>query len=145
MVVYSAQRSGEDITKAHYGYHFPLHCGSKGKVLLAFEDQAFIDTYLRRDLERLTSETVTDPAIIRDELTSIRESGLALTIGDVQPFTGSMAAPIRDVSGRAISALCFVFRKGVARNSARREELQDQLIHIAHSISIDLGWRPGQR
>ena len=36
--IYSAQRLAEDITKAHYGYHFPLHCGSKGQVLLAYEE-----------------------------------------------------------------------------------------------------------
>ena len=38
VAIYSAQRLAEDITKAHYGYHFPLHCGSKGQVLLAYED-----------------------------------------------------------------------------------------------------------
>ena len=37
VAIYSAQRLAEDITKAHYGYHFPLHCGSKGQVLLAYE------------------------------------------------------------------------------------------------------------
>ena len=63
----------------------------------------------------------------------------------MQPFTGSLAAPINDASGRVVSALCFVFRKALARNDKRREELLDQLIHTAHSISFDLGWRPGQR
>ncbi|MBA3520438.1 MAG: IclR family transcriptional regulator, partial [Rhizobiales bacterium] len=145
VVVYSAQRPGDDITKAQYGYHFPLHCGAKGRVLLAFEDAAFIDNYLKRDLERLTGDTVTDPKLIRDGLARIRESGLAFTVGDVQPFTGSMAAPIRDGSGRVVTALCFVFRKALARSDKQRGQLQDRLIHTAHSISIDLGWRPGKR
>jgi DNA-binding IclR family transcriptional regulator len=144
VAVYSAQRLTEDITKAHYGYHFPLHCGSKGQVLLAYEEPAFIEAYLARDLERLTSETITDPHVLRARLAEIREAGFALTVADVQPFTGSMAAPIRDASGRVATALCYVFRKALARNNARREELQDHLIHTAHSISIDLGWRPGQ-
>ncbi|HET7717682.1 MAG TPA: IclR family transcriptional regulator [Bauldia sp.] len=144
VAIYSAQRLAEDITKAHYGYHFPLHCGSKGQVLLAHEDPDFIDAYLRRDLERLTSETITDPAVLRGELAKIRRAGMALTVADVQPFTGSMSAPIRDASGKVVASLCFIFRKVLLRNDKRREELQDQLMHMAHSISIDLGWRPDQ-
>jgi DNA-binding IclR family transcriptional regulator len=142
VAIYSAQRLADDITKAHYGYHFPLHCGSKGQVLLAYEEPAFIEAYLKRDLERLTSETITDPAALRAELAKIRRAGMALTVADVQPFTGSMAAPIRDGTGKVVASLCFIFRKALARNDTRREELQDHLMHIAHSISIDLGWRP---
>ncbi|MCB1502655.1 MAG: IclR family transcriptional regulator [Bauldia sp.] len=144
VAIYSAQRLAEDITKAHYGYHFPLHAGSKGQVLLAYEDPDFIDAYLRRDLERLTSETITDPAVLRAELAKIRRAGMALTVADVQPFTASMAAPIRDGAGKVVASLCFIFRKVLLRNEKRREELQDQLMHMAHSISIDLGWRPDQ-
>jgi DNA-binding IclR family transcriptional regulator len=145
VVTYSAQRLAEDITKAHYGFHFPLHCGSKGRVLLAFEEPGFIAAYLERDLERLTAETITDPEALRAELQRIREEDFSLTIGDVQPFTGSMATPIRDASGRVVAALCFVFRKTLTRNEKRREDLRDRLIQMAHSISIDLGWRPQHR
>ena len=145
VVTYSAQRLAEDITKAHYGFHFPLHCGSKGRVLLAFQDPAFIAGYLARDLERLTSETITDPKELRAELQRIRAEDFSLTIADVQPFTGSMAAPIREASGRVVAALCFVFRKKLVQNQKRREDLRDRLIHMAHSISMDLGWRPQTR
>jgi DNA-binding IclR family transcriptional regulator len=145
VAIYSAQRLAEDITKAHYGYHFPLHCGSKGQVLLAYEEPSFIDAYLKRNLERLTSETITDPDTLRATLGRIRSAGMALTVADVQPFTGSMAAPIRDGSGMVVASLCFIFRKTLLRNAKRREALQDQMIHMAHSISIDLGWRPDKR
>jgi DNA-binding IclR family transcriptional regulator len=70
---------------------------------------------------------------------------MALTVGDVQPFTGSMAAPIRDGSGHVVASLCYVFRKSLLKNDKRMEELKDRIIHTAHSISFDLGWRPGQR
>ncbi|WP_379067423.1 IclR family transcriptional regulator [Mesorhizobium sp. UC22_110] len=144
VAIYSHQRVDEDITKAHYGYHFPLHCGSKGQVLLAHESPSFIDEYLGRDLERLTPDTITDPAQLRDILETIRHDGFSLTVADVQPFTGSLAAPIRDADGTVISTLCFVFRKALAKNTARREDLTDKLLQASQSISIDLGWRPGQ-
>jgi DNA-binding IclR family transcriptional regulator len=145
VAIYSHQRVDENITKAHYGYHFPLHCGSKGHVLLANEDSTFIEAYLKRDLERLTAATITDPAVLRETLAKVREMDLSLTIADVQPFTGSISAPIRDDSGKVIACLCFVFRKALAQNDKKRDELQEQLIHTAHSISIDMGWHPGQR
>lgn len=145
VAIYSHQRVSEDITKAHYGYHFPLHCGSKGLVLLANEDKSFIDDYLKRDLERLTPDTIIDATQLATVLNDVRRDGLSLTVGDVQPFTGSISAPIRDGNARTIACICFVFRKSLARNVKRLDDLKDKLLQATHSISIDLGWRPGQQ
>jgi DNA-binding IclR family transcriptional regulator len=145
VAIYSHQRVDEDITKAHYGHHFPLHCGSKGHILLANEDPAFVDAYLKRDLERLTPETITDVPTLREVLKKVREADFSLTVADVQLFTGSMSAPVRDASGKVIACLCFVFRKTLLKNEKRRDEMQEKLLQAAHSISLDLGWRPGQR
>jgi len=143
VAIYSHQRAEEDITKAQYGYHFPLHCGSKGLVLLANEDADFIEEYLARDLERLTPDTVMDPKRLRTLLKQVKTEGISLTVGDVQPFTGSIAAPIHDASGRVIACVSFVFRKAVAKNTKRLDALRDLLLETTHSISLDLGWRPG--
>lgn len=145
VAIYSHQRVDDDITKAHYGYHFPLHCGSKGLVLLAGESKEFIQEYLRRDLEKLTPDTITDPARLASLLETVRRDGISVTVGDVQPFTGSMSAPIRDAGGQVIACLCFVFRKAVAKNAKRIDSLRDKLLQASHSISLDLGWRPGQQ
>lgn len=142
VAIYSAQPYATDIAKAQYGFHFPLHCGSKGRVLLAYEDADFIKHYLQRPLERLTELTVTDPIELDRELGIIRQTGYSLTIADVQPFTGSIAAPIRDASGRVMASLCFIARKTLLQNVRKREELLEHLLHAAHLASMDLGWRP---
>jgi IclR family transcriptional regulator, KDG regulon repressor len=142
VAIYSAQPYATDIAKAQYGYHFPLHCGSKGRVLLAYEEPAFVEQYLRRPLEKLTELTETDPAELRREMQKIRRDGYSVTIADVQPFTGSIAAPIRDASGRVVACLCFIARKTLLQNDRRREELLEHLLHAAHLASMDLGWRP---
>lgn len=144
VVIYSHQHVDEDITKAHYGYHFPLHCASKGHVLLANAAPSFIESYLARPLERLTAETVTDPQALRGILDSVRETGFSLTVGDVQLFAASMSAPIRDAGGQVVAALCFVFRKNILKEEGRQDLLQERLVHAAHSISLDLGWRHGR-
>jgi len=144
VAIYSAQPYATDISKAQYGYHFPLHCGSKGKVLLAFAVPDFVQQYLRRPLEKLTDLTVTDPDRLRQELQEIRQAGYSVTVADVQPFTGSIAAPIRDAAGDVVASLCFLGRKTLIQQDQRREELLEHLLHAAHSASIDLGWRPDQ-
>src|ERR1700719_5425315 len=111
VAIYSAQPYATDIAKAQYGYHFPLHCGSKGRVLLAYEESEFVEDYLRRPLEKLTELTVIDPAELRRELQKIRQNGYSVTVADVQPFTGSVAAPIRDASDRVVACICFIARK----------------------------------
>jgi DNA-binding IclR family transcriptional regulator len=142
VAIYSAQPHATEIAKAQYGFHFPLHCGSKGRVLLAFEAPDFVEQYLRRPLEKLTELTITDPDLLQQDLKQIRQSGYSVTIADVQPFTGSMAAPIRDGGGRVVASLCFIARKTLLQNERRRDELLEHLLHAAHLTSMDLGWRP---
>lgn len=143
VTLYSHHTSGEIITKATYGYHFPLHCGSKGQVLLAYADRAFIDDYLHGDLESLTPETITDPKALRRLLGKIRETGYALTEGDVQPFTGSVSAPVFDRSQAVVGAICFIARRTAFRDEANVEQMVETLLRTAQTISIGLGWRPG--
>ncbi len=145
VVVHFSTHSEEEITKATYGYHFPLHAGSKGQVLLAHADQAFIEEYLSHELERLTQFTVTDPEQIREILKKTREQGYSITIADIQTFTGSMAAPVFDSNNEIVAAVCFVARKSTMENAKKRERLLESLLKIANSISIALGWRPGGR
>ena len=113
-------------------------------MLLAFETPDFVEHYLRRPLERLTELTITDPEVLRRDLADIRQRGYSVTIADVQPFTGSLAAPIRDASGRVIASLCFIARKTLIQNERKRDELLEHLLHAAHLASMDLGWRPAR-
>lgn len=142
VVLYSNQ-TGEEITRATYGYHFPLHTGSKGQVLLAYSEKKFIDEYLRGDLEKLTPNSVTDPAALRKKLDRIRTQLYAVTIADVQMFTGSLAAPIFDRNGQVNSCVCFVAKKSVVEDDVRRTRLLELLQETTQSISMALGWRPG--
>lgn len=144
VVLFSAH-SDEEITKATYGYHFPLHAGSKGQVLLAYAGEDFVEDYLSQDLERLTQFTLTEPKELRAALAKVREQGYAITIADIQNFTGSMAAPIFNGDNAMVAAVCFVCRKSQIENKKKQERMLESLLKLAHSISIALGWRPGGR
>jgi len=140
--VLESLHSGEPITKASYGYHFPLHAGSKGQVLLAYSSDEFIEDYLGQGLNKLTKNTVVDPAVLRDTINQIREEGYALTIADVQLFSGSMAAPVFDARGKVIACICFVARKSFLLKEENQEILLETLLDTSQSVSMSLGWRP---
>lgn len=144
VVTHAEKRQTHPIYKAQYGFHIPLHAGSKGWVLLAYADPDFIAGYVGQELEQLTPSTIVDKTELLAKLDDVRESGYAFTLADVQPFTGSMAAPIFNASGTMVACVCFVFLKKIAGNKALMEELREHLELMTHTISIELGWRPGQ-
>jgi DNA-binding IclR family transcriptional regulator len=143
VTLYSYQTAGEVITKSTYGYHFPLHCGSKGQVLLAYSEADEIDDYLATELESLTPETITQPKMLRQRLKEIKARGYAQTIGDVQHFTGSLSAPVFDRAQKAVGAVCFITKRTTFRDEAMVEAMLETLLRTSQSTSLALGWRPG--
>lgn len=142
VVLYSHEAmSGEIITRTTYGYHFPLHCGSKGFVLLAYSPEAFVDEYLQQPLLSLTPTTVTDPEEIRQILTEVRAKGYSRTVGDVQPFTGSVAAPVFDSRGDVIAAACAIVSRSHLDGGEKEDRMVQAVTSLAQSLSLGMGWQ----
>ncbi len=87
------------------GRSYPLHAGSSSKALLAFLDDTALDSYLGQPLDALTDRTITDPAMLRNELATIRERGYASSDGERQLGAGSVAAPILDRHGDPVASM----------------------------------------
>jgi DNA-binding IclR family transcriptional regulator len=132
----------ENIMKTSYGYQFPLHCGAKAQVLLAYAQPEFVEAYLAGPLKRLTPLTITEPDRLRDVLATIREQGFALTDRDVQIFTGSVAAPIFDRDGTVPASICLIMRASSFADRAATAVATEALLAVARAISESLGWRP---
>ena len=145
MTLYSQHKPGEEITKATYGFHFPLHCGAKAQVLLAHAGAPFIEDYLAGDLEVLTSETIIDPDALYKKLAQIRTDGYAVTEGDVQTFTASIATAVFNRHQDVVASVCFIFRRSVLRDPDTTARLVEQAMQTAQSISRALGWKPKVR
>jgi len=143
VVIHAEKRQLQEISKAQYGYHIPLHAGSKGLVLLAYESPEFVSAYCAQPLEQLTSLTISDEAALRQQLAEVRAAGFAQTEGDVQNFTGSIAAPVFGPKG-LIGCICFVYLKKLARDQAAMDELKEALLLMTHALSVELGWHPRQ-
>lgn len=142
VVIHAEKRQLQEISKAQYGYHIPLHAGSKGLVLLAHETPEFVASYCAEPLEPLTTLTITDPAVLRQRLDEVRKAGFAQTEGDVQSFTGSIAAPVFGSKGTVVGCISFVYLKKVARDQVLMDGLKEALLLMTHTLSIELGWHP---
>ncbi|WP_214369881.1 IclR family transcriptional regulator [Pseudonocardia sp. H11422] len=124
------------------GRRVPAHCTSSGKVLLAHRPDAEREAYLARGaLTRLTPHTITDPAVLRDELATVRARGWAEAINEREIGVASIAAPIRDIHGDVVAALSI--GAPVARFGAvpRRRHAR-ALAEAGEAVSRRLGWSP---
>lgn len=113
-----AQLSGSDIVymarvavpkiialRVEIGTRFPATVTSQGKVLLAaLDDAALLDTLAIPSNSRVV---VGRPDIdeLRDELETVRAQGWALANEELAPGVRSVAAPVRDGSGKVRAAV----------------------------------------
>lgn len=130
-----AARPGH-VPETTIGCNFPLHCGSKGHVLLAYADTTFLDGYLASRLEPLTPYTITDPRKLRRRLTSVCNAGYAITDRDIRPWSSSVAAPIRSPADDVIASVTLIVRPAELR--ARRRQLVEVTTRTAAGISRSL-------
>ena len=140
VVLSVSEPRSEYIPKTTIGYHFPLHCGSKGHVLLAYADPEFVEDYLSHPLEVLTPYTITDPDVLRQLVAEVRAHEYAVTTRDVQVSTASVAAPVRDAGGSVMASVCLIVT--YAEFEDTRARLVDVAVNTARSISQLMGWRP---
>lgn len=142
VVLFSREAASKDvITRTTYGYHFPLHCGSKGWIFLAYAEPQTLDEYLSKPLISLTPATITDPAALRERLAEVRTQGYAVTVGDVQSFTGSVAAPVFDSEGQVEACVCAVTQR-TSLAGDRQDQIVETVQRIAQTLSLGLGWQP---
>jgi DNA-binding IclR family transcriptional regulator len=88
------------------GASLPLHAGAPSKLLLAYQKESFIESFLKSGvLNRYTSHTTTDPEILKRELQVIREQGFAFSSQEVDMGDCAIAAPLLDESGNLIAGL----------------------------------------
>lgn len=87
------------------GGRVPAHCTAVGKVLLAHLPDAERRRLLARELEPLTSRSITEPHVLANQLDEVKASGFAIEDGESSPDVACVAAPVRDHTGAVVAAL----------------------------------------
>jgi IclR family pca regulon transcriptional regulator len=91
---------------AAVGTRFPLHATSMGKVLLAFQGDAAIATFLAEGpLARLTERTVTDPQAFRSRLQSVHDRFYDSALDELDYGIVSVAVPVFGPDDSVVAAI----------------------------------------
>ncbi|HEY7068512.1 MAG TPA: IclR family transcriptional regulator C-terminal domain-containing protein [Acidimicrobiales bacterium] len=106
------------------GSRLPAYCTSMGRVLLAELTPDELGGALPDSLEQHTEHTVGTLAELAVVLKQVRAQGWALVDQELEIGLRSVAAPLRDASGRAVAAMNVSTQ--VARTSV--EQLHDELV-----------------
>jgi len=122
------------------GSRLPAHCTSMGRVLLAAMSPEALDTFFaNQQLSRPTERTVTDIRELRAIISRTTEQGWAIVDGELELGLISLAAPIRDASGKVVAALNISSHTSRTTPESAERLLLPPLLKAANSISCALG------
>lgn len=116
------------------------HCTGCGKALLAFSPPDVVEKVVRGwDLPSKTDHTITDLDVLRAHLAETRRRGYATNRHESEVGVMSVAAPIRDLSGKVVAAISIA---GPAeRLDAAERQFAQATMEAAGAISRRLGYR----
>ncbi|MGQ9616703.1 MAG: IclR family transcriptional regulator [Spirochaetota bacterium] len=142
-VLYLDKREGPQAVGiiSRVGQRLPAHCTGLGKVLLAYADQGVLEDVINTvGLPRFTKNTITDYALLREELQKVRSRGYAIDNEEIEEGLCCVSAPVRDYTGKVIAAISISLPAFRFSND-KREEHKNNVIESAEKISRLLGYR----
>lgn len=106
-ILYVDKVAAPDLTVPHsrLGGRGALHATALGKAILAHASRWEIEAALRGPLRVITPHTVRDPDVLRDQLATIRRTGVAYDLEESRPGLFCVAAAVRGRDGRALAAV----------------------------------------
>lgn len=138
-VVYLARAEARRIVQSitvSVGTRIPAGLSSLGRVLLAYQPAEKIDAFLEQHpLRAATSLTLTEPAVFRKRLATIREQGWTLVNGEFEEELLSIAVPVLTQSGEPIGAINVGAPSSRASAGQMEETYLPVLKKAAESIS----------
>ena len=93
------------------GEKMDFHVGAAPRVLLAYLPEDEIDKIIAENgLPPWSDKSVTDPLVLKNNLSEIREKGYVLSWEDVTPNAAALGCPIRNRRGGSSGCIeCFRF------------------------------------
>jgi IclR family acetate operon transcriptional repressor len=125
--------------EAHVGTRVPLHSTALGKAILAHFPRERVDEIVdRRGLTAVTPNTITDRAALDDELTQIREEGVAFDNGERITGLRCVATPILSKNDRVLGAISVAGPSNRVRDDRFTEDLPKRVLETANVIKLNV-------
>lgn len=118
------------------GKRNPLHQGAAAKALLANLQDDEISTYLATQTDR----EGLDETALWEEIAAIREAGVAINDGQLDPDVFAIGAPIFGAAGHVLASLSVAGAR-VDFTPERIESLTTAVLETAATISRQMGYR----
>lgn len=111
------------------GRRHSAHCTALGKAMLANLPPDLLEMYFNgiTELSRLTDNTITDPVLLRQELTHIRECGYALDNEESETGICCIAMPVCNIEGQVVAAVSISGPATRMRKKGLESDLKDKL------------------
>jgi DNA-binding IclR family transcriptional regulator len=140
-VVYLVRRtpSAAFVSNIRVGSRLPAHAANMGRIILAHLPEAEVRAlYADAPMPAATAHTATTLDGLLARLAADREAGLAWSEGYFEPGIGSVAAAVRDATGRPVAAINVSGQ--VASLEAHRARIGAAVADAAAEISARLGF-----
>ena len=140
-IVYVAHAPAKRILSItiNIGARDPAFATSLGRVLLAGQDDDWLDNYLATiELSTITPRTIDTPDKLRAELMRIRRQGYALVDQELEDGLRAIAAPIHDEHGNVIAAANIAVHASRWNNADIRTTLLPRLLQATTAIDRDI-------
>lgn len=122
-----------------FGYEMDLHCGAIRKVLLAYQEQNYIDYYLDNILDRPEAFPQISRNALALELKTIREKGIAVSHGEYVHDAVGIGAPIFGIEGRVSASVGIIAPYSRVADDTHLHHLEEQVRHSAAELSYYMG------
>lgn len=124
------------------GSRFPAYQTSMGRVLLAeLDDDEIVDVFARSTHDRITPHTVRSADELLAAIAVVRLHGWAMIDQELELGVRSVAAPIRDATGRAVAAVNVSTHAGRTDLAEIEDVFVPRLLATAKQISDALALR----
>ena len=125
---------------AHVGHRLPAYCTALGKAMLAESPETEVDSILRGcEMKARTPNTITTPAMLKDELRMIHSRGYAIDDEENDEGARCVGVAVRDQRGNPVAAISV---SGPASRVTKSKvpEIAKVLIRSAQALSKELGY-----
>ena len=125
----------------HIGDRAMMHCTAIGKVMLAYQNQRFIESIIDAGLPKFASKTFTHPDELKKELRKIRSAGYAFDDHELSDDMRCIAVPVFEGSGSVRSGIS-ISGPDSRFSMTKLHELKIPMMESAQKLSEQMGGSP---
>lgn len=121
------------------GERFPLHTNAAGKAILSTFPRTRVDDVLGAgELAAPTDRTVTDPDELIDQISRIRDDGIAFSKAEQYEGIVSVAAPLPQTGGVRPAAVTVAGSADTLHGRHLEEDVAGQVVSTTKAIHVEL-------